>query len=241
MKFSASLPITSRALVATVVRRESRPFPKGWQKPYPAKVLQQLAGHLRGPGGFQLADCRCLRSRTAQDFARISGRVTRLRLGARLVFLHSISTARCVDPLFAIGNLPFVSVLGSKLTAWFVVGNLAHAKRIAAAESPIDALSYCSPVGYHGSALAVVSCAWGRALRADGPSIRPPLGLPSTLLSITTSLVSEGGERRGMRRWIRRALSSRPTARRVKIGMMISSHDTVPWRSQVQESVSNYE
>ena len=39
----------------------------------------------------------------------------------------------------------FRPCLGNKLTAWFTIGNLAEADRIAAVESPIDALSYYSP------------------------------------------------------------------------------------------------
>ena len=53
----------------------------------------------------------------------------------------------------------FRPCLGNKLTAWFVVGDLAEADRIAAVESPIDALSYYSLFGCRGGSLAVVSCA----------------------------------------------------------------------------------
>jgi hypothetical protein len=53
----------------------------------------------------------------------------------------------------------FRPCLGNKLTAWFVVGNVAGADRIAAVESPIDALSYYSLFGCSGNSLAVVSCA----------------------------------------------------------------------------------
>jgi hypothetical protein len=54
----------------------------------------------------------------------------------------------------------FRPCLGNKLTAWFAIGNLAEADRIAAVESPIDALSYYSLFGCRGGGgLAVVSCA----------------------------------------------------------------------------------
>ena len=53
----------------------------------------------------------------------------------------------------------FRPCLGNKLTAWFVVGDLAGADRITAVESPIDALSYYSLFGCRGGSLAVVSCA----------------------------------------------------------------------------------
>ena len=53
----------------------------------------------------------------------------------------------------------FRPCLGNKLTAWFVVGDLAGADRVAAVESPIDALSYYSLFGCRGGSLAVVSCA----------------------------------------------------------------------------------
>ena len=53
----------------------------------------------------------------------------------------------------------FRPCLGNKLTSWFAVGNLAEADRIAAVESPIDALSYYSLSGCRGGSLAVVSCA----------------------------------------------------------------------------------
>ena len=53
----------------------------------------------------------------------------------------------------------FGPCLGNKLSAWFAVGNLAEADRIAAVESPIDALSYYSFFGCSGNSLAVVSCA----------------------------------------------------------------------------------
>jgi len=49
--------------------------------------------------------------------------------------------------------------LGNKLTAWFAVGDVTTSPRIAAVESPIDALSYyCLHAGRPGD-LAVVSCA----------------------------------------------------------------------------------
>jgi len=41
----------------------------------------------------------------------------------------------------------------------FAIGNLAEADRIAAVESPIDALSYHSLFACRGDSLAVVSCA----------------------------------------------------------------------------------
>jgi Toprim-like/Protein of unknown function (DUF3991) len=53
----------------------------------------------------------------------------------------------------------FRPCLGNKLSAWFAIGNLAEADRIAAVESPIDALSYYSLSGCSGNSLAVVSCA----------------------------------------------------------------------------------
>jgi Toprim-like/Protein of unknown function (DUF3991) len=53
----------------------------------------------------------------------------------------------------------FRPCLGNKLTAWFAIGNLAHADRVAAVESPIDALSYYSLFAGRCDALAVVSCA----------------------------------------------------------------------------------
>jgi Toprim-like/Protein of unknown function (DUF3991) len=53
----------------------------------------------------------------------------------------------------------FRPCLGNKLTAWFTIGNLAEADRIAAVESPIDALSYYSLFGCSGNSLVVVSCA----------------------------------------------------------------------------------
>jgi hypothetical protein len=53
----------------------------------------------------------------------------------------------------------FRPCLGNKLTAWFAVGNLAHADRVAAVESPIDALSYYSLFAGRCDSLAVVSCA----------------------------------------------------------------------------------
>jgi hypothetical protein len=53
----------------------------------------------------------------------------------------------------------FRPCLGNKLTAWFVVGNLAKAERIVAVESPIDALSYYSLFAGRCDALAAVSCA----------------------------------------------------------------------------------
>jgi hypothetical protein len=53
----------------------------------------------------------------------------------------------------------FRPCLGNKLTAWFAVGDVTTAARIAAVESPIDALSYyCLHAGRLGD-LAVVSCA----------------------------------------------------------------------------------
>jgi Toprim-like/Protein of unknown function (DUF3991) len=51
----------------------------------------------------------------------------------------------------------FRPCLGSKLTAWFTVGNLAKVERIVAVESPIDALSYYSLFAGRCDALAVVS------------------------------------------------------------------------------------
>ena len=53
----------------------------------------------------------------------------------------------------------FRPCLGNKLTTWFTIGNLAEADRIAAVESPIDALSYYSLFGCSGNSLAVISCA----------------------------------------------------------------------------------
>jgi hypothetical protein len=53
----------------------------------------------------------------------------------------------------------FRPCLGNKLTAWFSVGNLANSDRVAAVESPIDALSYYSLFAGRCDALAVVSCA----------------------------------------------------------------------------------
>jgi Toprim-like/Protein of unknown function (DUF3991) len=53
----------------------------------------------------------------------------------------------------------FRPCLGNKLSAWFVVGDLAKAKRVAAVESPIDALSYFTLFGRPIGSLAVVSCA----------------------------------------------------------------------------------
>jgi Protein of unknown function (DUF3991)/Toprim-like len=53
----------------------------------------------------------------------------------------------------------FRPCLGNKLTAWFAIGNLAEADRIAAVESPIDALSHYSLFGCRAGGLAVVSCA----------------------------------------------------------------------------------
>ena len=52
----------------------------------------------------------------------------------------------------------FRPCLGNKLTAWFTIGNLAEAHRIAAVESPVDALSYYTLFGCSGGSLAVVSC-----------------------------------------------------------------------------------
>jgi hypothetical protein len=49
--------------------------------------------------------------------------------------------------------------LGNKLTAWFAVGDVTAAPRIAAVESPIDALSYYSLHAGRSGDLAVVSCA----------------------------------------------------------------------------------
>jgi hypothetical protein len=52
----------------------------------------------------------------------------------------------------------FRQTLGNKQTAWFAVGNLQAADRIAAVESPIDAMSYHALAGQPAD-LAVVSCA----------------------------------------------------------------------------------
>jgi Toprim-like len=60
----------------------------------------------------------------------------------------------------------FRPCLGSKLTAWFAVGNLAKASRVVAVESPIDALSYYSLFGLPDDSLAVVSCAGAIVPRA---------------------------------------------------------------------------
>ena len=53
----------------------------------------------------------------------------------------------------------FRPCLGSKLSAWFTVGNLNNAVRVVAVESPIDALSYYSLFAGRSESFAVVSCA----------------------------------------------------------------------------------
>ncbi len=53
----------------------------------------------------------------------------------------------------------FRPCLGSKKSAWFAVGDLAKASKIAAVESPVDALSYYCLHASAAEDLAVVSCA----------------------------------------------------------------------------------
>jgi Toprim-like/Protein of unknown function (DUF3991) len=78
-----------------------------------------------------------------------------------LVFLHrdQDGKARGATLRDSRHQSAFRPCLGNKLTSWFTLGNLAKADRIAAVESPIDALSYYSLFGCNSDSLAVVSCA----------------------------------------------------------------------------------
>ena len=77
-----------------------------------------------------------------------------------LVFLHrtdcgKVAGATLRDTRHESGFRP---TLGSKLTAWFAVGNVREADSIVAVESPIDALSYYTLYAGRADRLAVVSC-----------------------------------------------------------------------------------
>jgi uncharacterized protein DUF3991/Toprim domain-containing protein len=78
-----------------------------------------------------------------------------------LVFLHRDQHGKALGATLrdTRHQSAFRPCLGNKLSVWFAVGNLAEADRIAAVESPIDALSYYSLFGCSGDSLAVVSCA----------------------------------------------------------------------------------
>jgi hypothetical protein len=111
----------------------------------------------------------------------------------------------------------FRACLGNKLTAWFSVGNLAHADRVAAVESPIDALSYYSLFAGRCDALAVVSCA-GSTVPHELMFQAYDRRQASWLLSTTMPRANAAGRKHGMKPWIGRASGSRRTAPSTRIG-----------------------
>ena len=78
-----------------------------------------------------------------------------------LVFLHRdcLGVVRGASLRDTQHQSAFRPCLGNKLTAWFAVGHIATAQKVAVVESPIDALSYFGLRSGKPGKLAVVSCA----------------------------------------------------------------------------------
>ena len=146
-------------------------FPKRWQEPsHPEKKsFEELAAiyAVRDDSNWQIARAYLVEQRKISPplvdelHARGSIYANDHRPNPSLVFLHrdqhgKVRGASLRDTKH---QSAFRPCLGNKLTAWFTIGNLAEADRIAAVESPIDALSYYSLFGCRGGGLAVVSCA----------------------------------------------------------------------------------
>ena len=147
------------------------PFPKRWQMPPnpQKKSFEKLAAiyAVRDDSNWPIARAYLVEQRKISPalvdelHARGSIYANDHRPNPSLVFLHrdqhgKVRGATLRDTRH---QSVFRPCLGNKLTAWFTIGNLAEADRIAAVESPIDALSYYSLFGCRGVGLAVVSCA----------------------------------------------------------------------------------
>jgi Toprim-like/Protein of unknown function (DUF3991) len=146
-------------------------FPRPWQEPsHPEKKsFEELAAiyAVRDDSNWPIARAYLVEQRKISPplvdelHARGSIYANDNRPNPSLVFLHcdqqgKVHGATLRDTKH---QSAFRPCLGNKLTAWFTIGNSAEADRIAAVESPIDALSYYSLLGCRGGGLAVVSCA----------------------------------------------------------------------------------
>jgi hypothetical protein len=154
-----------------VAGQSSLSFPKGWQEPpHPEKKsFEELAAiyAVRDDSNWPIARVYLFEQRKIslslvdELHARGSIYANDHRPNPSLVFLHRDQHGKVLGA--SLRDTKHQSVfrpcLGNKLTAWFTVGNLAEADRVAAVESPIDALSYYSRFGCRGGRLAVVSCA----------------------------------------------------------------------------------
>ena len=145
-------------------------FPKHWQQPSnpEKKSFEELAAiyAVRNDSSWPIARNYLIEQRKISPplvdelHARGSIYSNDHRPNPSVVFLHrdqhgKVRGATLRDTRH---QSAFRPCLGNKLTAWFAIGNLAEADRIAAVESPIDALSYYSLFGCRSGRLAVVSC-----------------------------------------------------------------------------------
>jgi Protein of unknown function (DUF3991) len=134
-------------------------FPKSWKEaPHPEKKsFEELAAiyAVRDDTNWPIARAYLVEGRKISPLlvdelhARGSIYANDHRPNPSLVFLHrdQHGKARGATLRDTGHQSAFRPCLGNKLSAWFAVGNLAEADRIAAVESPIDALSYYSLFG----------------------------------------------------------------------------------------------
>jgi Toprim domain-containing protein/uncharacterized protein DUF3991 len=146
-------------------------FPKSWQEaPHPEKKsFEELAAiyAVRDDTNWPIARAYLVERRKISpllvDELHAVGSIyaNDHRPNPSLVFLHRDPHGKVCGVTLrdTRHQSAFRPCLGNKLSVWFTIGNLAVADRIAAVESPIDALSYYSLLGCSGNSLAVVSCA----------------------------------------------------------------------------------
>jgi hypothetical protein len=170
--FSAACRSLASEFLPSEAGGQSAPlFPKSWQGPShrEKKSFEELAANfaVRDDSNWPVAHAYLVERRRISPplvdemHGRGSLYANDHRPNPSVVFLHhdqhgKVRGASLRDTRH---RSVFRPCLGNKLTAWFVVGDLAGADRVAAVESPIDALSYYSLFGCRGGSLAVVSCA----------------------------------------------------------------------------------
>jgi hypothetical protein len=171
VNFSAACRSLAEEFLPLAAGQSGLAFPKSWQEPlHPEKKsFEELAAiyAVREDSGWPIARAYLVEQRKSSPplvdelHARGSIYANAHRPNPSLVFLHRDQHGKVRGATLRDTRQQsvFRPCLGNKLTAWFVVGDFVKADRIAAVESPIDALSYCSLVGCRGGAVAVVSCA----------------------------------------------------------------------------------
>jgi hypothetical protein len=171
VNFSAACRSLADEFLPLAAGQTALSFPKSWQEPsHPErKSFEELAAiyALREDSNWPIARAYLIEQRKISPplvdelHARGSIYANDHRPNPSLVFLHrdqhgKLHGASLRDTRH---QSLFRPCLGNKVTAWFSVGDPADVDRIAAVESPIDALSYYSLFGCRGGRLAVVSCA----------------------------------------------------------------------------------